>query len=61
MANVNTKLSLTAKDAKDANEAMDQVLKAMNPGCKRNLDVDALNTVCLFLERAAREFPEANG
>jgi hypothetical protein len=55
------KLALTAKDAKEASEAMDQFLKAMSPRVKRDLNVVALNAVCLFLERAARELPEANG
>jgi hypothetical protein len=52
------KLTLTAKDAKDANEAMDHMLSAMSARCKRDLDAAALNTVCLFLERAVRELPE---
>lgn len=53
--------ALTAKNAKEANEAMNQFLKAMSPKMKLNLDAAALNTICLFLERAARELPEANG
>jgi len=55
------KLTLTEKDAKDANQAMDQMLTSMSPRCKLNLDAAALNTICLFLEKAARELPEANG
>jgi hypothetical protein len=51
---------LTKKDAKEANQAMDDLLAGMSPGCKRNLNAAALNTICLFLERACRELPEAN-
>jgi len=49
---------LTRKDAKEANKAMDQMLSGMSGACKRNLDAAALNTICLFLERASRELPE---
>jgi hypothetical protein len=55
------KPALTAKDAKDANQAMDQLLTSMSPRCKLNLDATALNTICLFLERAARELPDQFG